>query len=194
MSVKIRILAISGSLRKASINRKMLNIAIEGAESAGVIVTPLCLLDYPLPLYDQDCEEEKGLPEKAKEIKALMRSHQGLLIASPEYNSSYTAALKNFIDWASRKESPDEPMLEAFNGKVAAIMSASPGPLGGIKGLANLRALLEAINVMVIPHQETLPSAYEMIEDTGRVKVERKHENIFNLGKELAELLIQLQK
>lgn len=106
----------------------MVQIAAAGAKSAGAEVTYLDLRDLPLPLYDEDLEAQEGLPTNARTLKDLMISHQGLLIASPEYNSSLTAVLKNAIDWASRP-APNEAPLAAFAGKVATIMSASPGAL-----------------------------------------------------------------
>jgi chromate reductase, NAD(P)H dehydrogenase (quinone) len=85
-----------------------------------------------LPLFDQDLEAEQGMPENGKKLKQLFIDHDGLLIASPEYNSSITGVLKNAIDWVSRP-GPGEPSLVAFRGKVATLLSASPGALGRLR-------------------------------------------------------------
>jgi chromate reductase len=115
-----RILAFAGSLRTGSFNKKLARVAADLAKEAGAQATFVDLRDFQLPLYDGDIEETQGLPEGAKQLKGLMREHDGFLIASPEYNSSFTGALKNAIDWVSRAEADDEPPLVAFKGKLAA--------------------------------------------------------------------------
>src|SRR6266850_6331625 len=134
-----RILAFAGSTRRESINKKLVAIAARGAREAGAEVTLIELKDFPLPLFDQDLEAEQGMPENGKQLKKLFIDHDGLLIASPEYNSSITAVLKNAIDWVSRP-APGEPPLVAFRSKVATLMSASFGALGGRRGLDHIRS------------------------------------------------------
>ena len=133
-----RILAFAGSTRRESFNKKLVAIAAQGAREAGAEVTLIDLKDFPLPLFDQDLEAEQGMPEIGKKLKKLFIDHDGLLIASPEYNSSFPAVLKNAIDWVSRP-APGEPSLVAFRGKVATLMSASPGALGGLRVVAEDR-------------------------------------------------------
>lgn len=193
MTVQPKILAFAGSLRKDSVNKKVLRVAINGATEAQGEVTFLDLKDYPLPLYDQDLEEAEGMPDNAKKLKEIFRQHDAFLIASPEYNSSYSGALKNMIDWVSRTESPDEPALECFKGKVAAIMSASPGPLGGFRGLIQLRSLLGCIFVTVIPEQKTLPAAFGAFDDSGNLKDEKTQQAFFDLGVKLANVARKLK-
>src|SRR5271167_1654777 len=113
-----RILAFAGSLRRDSFNKKLVSIAAHGAREAGAEVTLIDLKDFPLPLFDQDLEAAQEPPEAATKLKRLFIDHDGLLIASPEYNSSITAVLKNAIDWVSRP-APNETPLIAFKGKVA---------------------------------------------------------------------------
>jgi chromate reductase len=157
---KPRILAFGGSLRRDSFNRKLAAIAAEGAREAGAEVTLIALRDFPMPLFDQDLEAEIGKPAEAKRLKELFLCHQGLIIASPEYNSSYSAALKNAIDWVSRGDSPDEPPISALAGKSAVIMATSPGGLGGLRGLIPLRMLLGNLGITVLPDQIAISSAY----------------------------------
>lgn len=156
-----RILAFGGSLRRDSWNQKLAAVAAAGAREAGAEVTLLSLRDFPLPVFDEDLEAAGGMPENAKQLKALFREHHGLIIASPEYNSSVTAALKNAIDWISRTESKEESPLSALAGKTAILCAASPGALGGLRGLVHLRAILGNIGITVLPDQIALGKSYE---------------------------------
>jgi len=186
-----KILAFAGSTRIDSYNKKLVKIAAAGAKAAGAEVTYIDLRDLPLPLFDEDLEAQEGLPANARTFKDLLISHQGLLIASPEYNSSLTAVLKNAIDWASRP-APNEAPLAAFAGKVASIMSASPGTLGGLRGLVHLRSILGNIKVLVLPDQIALPKAYEAFNADGTLKDPKQQESIEKLGDGLTKILLKL--
>ncbi|MBN3944672.1 MAG: NAD(P)H-dependent oxidoreductase [Nostoc sp.] len=191
MASTSKILAFAGSTRIDSYNKKLVKIAAAGAKAAGAEVTYIDLRDLPLPLYDEDLEAQEGLPANARTFKDLLISHQGLLIASPEYNSSLTAVLKNAIDWASRP-APNEAPLAAFAGKVATIMSASPGALGGLRGLVHLRSILGNIKVLVLPDQIALPKAYEAFNADGTLKDPKQQESIELLGDGLTKILLKL--
>jgi len=186
-----RILAFAGSTRRDSFNRKIVRIAVAGARAAGAEVTELDLAELKLPLFDEDLEKSEGLPAAGLKLKQMMRAHQGLLIASPEYNSSVTAVLKNTIDWASRPE-PGEPPLSCFTGKVAALMSASPGALGGLRGLVHLRAILGNIQVLVLPDQVAVPKAHEALNEDGSLKDAKQQAAIAGLGEKLAKMVQKL--
>ncbi|MEZ0260440.1 MAG: NADPH-dependent FMN reductase [Alphaproteobacteria bacterium] len=151
MSKTPKILAFAGSTRKDSWNKKLLKEAAEAAHGAGAEVTVIDLADYPLPLYDGNLEAAQGLPENVKKLQKLFAEHDGFLIASPDYNGSYSAVLKNTVDWLTRKDKEHDPPLEPFKGKIAVIMSASPGALGGLRGLEKLHDLLDNLQVMVLP-------------------------------------------
>lgn len=179
-----KILAFAGSARKESFNKKLLQIAASGAQEA--VVTLIDLADYPMPLFDQDLEQDKGIPENALRFKKLLIEHDALMIASPEYNSAFSPLLKNVIDWASRAESDDEPPLAAYQGKIAAIMSASPGALGGLRGLVLLRMLLSNIGVIVLPEQQTIPQAFKAFNGDGSLIDKKKQESVISLGRKLA--------
>ena len=109
----IKLLAFSGSTRRDSFNKKILKIAVSAAETKGAEITLLDLKDYPLPFYDGDLEQEKGLPENAIKLKEIIKKQDGFLIASPEYNSAFSGILKNTIDWASRPN-PAEKNLKMY--------------------------------------------------------------------------------
>ena len=191
MSNKAKIIAFAGSTRKDSYNKKLVKIAVEGAKDAGAEVTYIDLEDYPLPLFDEDFESSQGHPENVRKLKDLFLEHNGLLISSPEYNSSYSGVFKNTIDWLSR---PVEgyPPLECFVDKVAVLMAASPGSLGGLRGLFQLRSLLSNIKVTVLPDQIALTSAGSAFENDTTLKDAKMHDNIKGLGKKLTETINKL--
>lgn len=132
----VKILAFAGSARKASFNKKLVKVAVEGAKKAGAEVTYLDFRDLPLPLYDEDLESVEGLPDNALKLKALMKEHHGFLIACPEYNSSITPLLKNAIDWASR-QSAGEPPLVCFKEKTALINECFSRRVGRFAGIGS---------------------------------------------------------
>ncbi len=165
----IKVLVFAGSLRKDSYNKKLARVAAGIARDAGAEVTTLDLADVPLPIYDGDLEDREGVPASVLQLKAMFRAHDAFLIASPEYNSSVSAALKNLIDWLSRPVK-DEPSLACFRGKTAALFSASPGALGGLRGLVHLRAILGNIGVLLIADQLAIGKADDAFAEDGALK------------------------
>ncbi|SCK06515.1 NADPH-dependent FMN reductase [Vogesella sp. LIG4] len=186
-----RILAFAGSARKDSWNKKLVAIAAEGARVAGAEVTLLDLRDFPMPLYDGDEESAQGMPAHAQALRELMLSHQGLLIASPEYNGSIAPLLKNVIDWVSRPlagQSGPSP----YSGKVATLMSASPGGFGGLRGLVHVRAILGNLGVIVLPEQLAIGSAHEAFAADGSMSSDKQQAAVAELGAGQARLLAKL--
>lgn len=186
MATNPKILAFAGSNRKESFNRKLLHVAIEAAKKAGGEVMFLDLKDYPLPIMDQDLEKEKGVPENAMKLKKIFIEHHGFLIASPEYNSSVTPLLKNTIDWVSRPV-PNEPPMAAYSGKLATLLSASPGALGGLRGLVHLRAILGNIGMIVLPDQVAISTASEAFNPDGSLKDAKQGPKLEGAVKKLVE-------
>lgn len=184
--MSLKILAFNGSLRIDSWNYKMVRIAGNIVEQAGAMVSYLHLNDVPMPLFSEDLESEQGMPVNAKRFKQMLIDHDAFLIASPEYNSSISAALKNALDWASRRES-DETGLLAFKGKLAAIMSASPGALGGLRGLVHLRALLTNMGVLVLPQQYALSQANRQFDEEGNLYNDEVRKKVRACALELLE-------
>ena len=187
-----RILAFCGSLRRDSFNQKLATIAAAGAREAGAEVTVIALRDFPLPVFDEDLEAAKGLPAEAKKLKQLFLEHDGLIIASPEYNGSLPAALKNALDWVSRTETDDEPSLAAFTGKTAILCAASPGGLGGLRGLVHVRAILGNIGVTVLPDQIAVSQAHKAFGPDGLLTDEKQAAKVKSLGAQLARHLAKL--
>jgi chromate reductase, NAD(P)H dehydrogenase (quinone) len=192
MSNQPKLLVFAGSLRKESFNKKLVKIAEAGAKEAGADTTFLDLADLELPIYNQDDEDKNGLPAGARKLKDLMLNHDGFLIAAPEYNSSITAALKNAIDWASRPNQ-GEGNLACFKGKVVGLVSASPGALGGLRGLVHVRAIFNNIFSLVIPEQVAVVKAHEAFNDDGSLKDAKQQQAVMDVGRNVAKLAAKLK-
>lgn len=171
MGEPLRVLAFSGSNRGASFNDRLVGVAADAAEGAGAAVTRLRLADLPIPLFSEDLEAESGMPENARVFKQHLIDHHAFLISCPEYNSSITPALKNALDWASRRQGEEASMI-AYRGKVAGLLAASPGALGGLRGLVTVRSILSNIGVHVIPEQVAVSSAFEAFAEDGTLRDE----------------------
>lgn len=185
--VQPKILVFSGSLRTDSFNHKLAVAASKGAEAAGAIVTIIRLREFQLPLYDQEIEDHQGLPENCLKLKELFKAHHGFLIGCPEYNSSISGVLKNTIDWVSRPREGEQP-LECFDRKVIGLVAASPGGLGGIRGLPVERMLLGHIKAIVLPDQFSLAKAHEAFDDQGKLKDDTQRGMAEGVGKAVAEV------
>lgn len=184
-----KLIFFAGSARKDSHTKKLARYASEIAGSiSGIEATFIDLADYPMPIYNGDLEAESGLPENARKLKKIFLESDGFFIVTPEYNSSYSALLKNTLDWISRSESKDEPALAAFDGKVAAISAASPGHFGGLRALTPLRILLSNMSVLVIPNQIAVAKAHEAFDENGRLKGEDCSGRLKNVVNKLAGL------
>ena len=189
MAKKPKILAFAGSLREHSYNKRVVKTAVEGAKSAGGEVTYIDLSQYPMPVYNADDHEKFGFDENALAFQKLLSEHDGFLIASPEYNGSIPGGLKNAIDWASRK-SENFAMGEVFKGKVAAIMTASPGSFGGIRCLAHLRGVFSILLVNVLPSEIAVASVGKMFDGDGEEMTDEKMKKILeDLGASLVDML-----
>ena len=162
----IKVLVFAGSARRDSLNKKLARLAAAAAEKAGAEVTYIDLNDYPMPIYHGDEEAATGIPENGKKLKALFKSHQALIIASPENNSSVSSLLKNTIDWLSRADGTESGMVP-FKDKTALLIAASPGPFGGVRGLNHLRDIISRLGVLTWPDMMTVGNADTAFTDTG---------------------------
>jgi chromate reductase len=187
-----RVLAFAGSLRRNSFNKQLVAVAASRAQQQGAEVTQLDLRDFPLPLYDGDLEDADGIPEAATKLYELLRAHDAILLSSPEYNSSISGVLKNAIDWVSRPRE-GEPPLAAFSGKIAGLLSASPGQLGGLRGLVHVRAILGNIGVLVIPEQVAVGTAHEAFSPDGTLNDEKLSSRVDKLVASLVSTTTRLK-
>lgn len=190
----VRVLGFAGSTREGSYNKALVRIALQGARGAGAEITYLDLRDLPLPLFDEDLERQKGAPRNATLLTELFKANRGFLISSPEYSGSVSGVLKNVIDWVSRVE--PKPSADAARGplagKVAAIMSAATGSLGGVRGLIHLRSILNDIGVIVLPDYLCIPRAHSAFDAYGRLNDERYGAHALALGMQLTITLRKL--
>lgn len=166
-----RLLAFSGSARRDSLNKKLLANVVEATRAAGADVTVVDFRELPLPLYDGDLEAAGGLPDNAKKLIELITQYHGVLVASPEYNSMLTPLLRNAFDWCTRADE------NSLIGKTAAVVSASPGMLGGLRSMTRARQLLLHLGCHLVPVQCILPQADKAFRCRGKTNPERGHRN-----------------
>jgi NAD(P)H-dependent FMN reductase len=187
MSV-LKILVIPGSLRTGSHNAKLAAAAAYEFALAGVDVTRISLADFPLPIYDGDLQAKSGVPRHAVNLKRMIASYHGVLVVTPEYNSSVPPLLKNTIDWVSRVQDPHEARGEVFFGRPFAIAAASENRLGGSRALQALRLILSACRALVIPNQLALSFADQAYDEMDRLRKEADIEAMKALVGQLIEL------
>lgn len=166
----------------------ILHIRDQGAE-----VTQIDLSEFAMPLYDGDLEADQGPPESATRLFNLMKEHDGLLLACPEYNSSITPVLKNTIDWVSRPREGEQP-LAAFSGKVAGLLSASPGALGGLRGLVHVRSILGNMGVFVVPNQLAVSSAHTAFDQAAAILDPKVSKQLEGVVRQLVETTEKLNR
>jgi chromate reductase, NAD(P)H dehydrogenase (quinone) len=166
----LKILVIPGSLRTGSLNAKLAAAIAHELVQSGADVTRISLSDFPLPIYDGDLQSKSGVPKHAVNLKRMIGAHHGVLIVTPEYNSSVPALVKNTIDWISRVQDPHETRGEVFRSAVFGIASASGNRLGGMRALAALRLILTACHASVVPNQLALSFADQAYDEMERLK------------------------
>ena len=166
----LKILVIPGSLRTGSLNARLAAAAAHEFAKAGAEVTRISLGDFPLPIYDGDLQTKSGVPKNAINLKRMIGAHHGVLIVTPEYNSSVPPLVKNTIDWVSRVQDAHETRGQIFRQRAFAIAAASEGRLGGTRCLAALRLILSACHATVIPNQLALSFADQAYDDMDRLK------------------------
>lgn len=186
------ILVFAGSVRRESVNRKLARVAAQAVEAAGGQATLLELADYPMPLYDGDLEAEGGPPENAFRLQEAIAAHAGLIVVSPEYNHSIPALLKNTLDWVSR--TPRVRGANPFAGKVAGLMAASPGGLGGLQGLDTVQRVLTTVGALVLPRVVAVPHADRAFDAEGRLTDEAAARRVAELAAEVADIAGRLAR
>ena len=190
-----KLLIFAGSTRLDSFNRKLAGVATAMARASGAEVTHIELVDFDIPMYNADLEA-RGTPPDVMRLKQLMLDHPAWIVCSPEYNGSYTALLKNTIDWASSPVKGDPVWrdgLRSFSGKVVGLLSASPGALGGLRSQGHLAPLLFNLQCWVAPTAFALGnagSAFDaqgaLVNDSHRQKVQAVIDQVLFAAQRLA--------
>src|SRR5215469_13178085 len=184
----LKILVIPGSLRSGSHNVKLAAVGAYEFARAGAEVTRISLGDFPLPIYDGDLQARSGVPKNAVNLKRMIASHHGVLLVTPEYNSSVPPLIKNTIDWITRVQDRHEVRGQVFREKPFAIAAASEGRLGGTRALAALRLILSACRATVVPNQLALSFADRAYDDMDRLKEEADIEALNALVRQLIDV------
>jgi NAD(P)H-dependent FMN reductase len=184
----LKILVIPGSLRSGSHNVKLAAVAAYEFARAGAEVTRISLGDFPLPIYDGDLQARSGVPKNAVNLKRMIASHHGVLLVTPEYNSSVPALVKNTIDWITRVQDENESRGQVFREKPFGIAAASESRLGGSRALSALRLILSACRATVIPNQFALSFADQAYDDMDRLKNPSDMEAMRALVRQLIEV------
>lgn len=182
-----KILVFAGSIRAGAYSGKTADIAQHELALQGADVTRISLADYPLPIMDEDLEEAKGIPENAFKLARLIAAHDGVLIATPEYNGSMPPLLKNVIDWVSRVSKDGGKPLKPYPGKVMAICSSSDGHFAGIRSAGHLRAVLAHIGCEVVAPQCSVPYGAKAFDDDGNFVEERPKKAMKKVCRTLVE-------
>jgi NAD(P)H-dependent FMN reductase len=194
---KVKILVFAGSARRDSLNKKLARIAARHAGEAGGEATFIDLQDYPMPIYHGDLEAAEGLPAHARRLRETFLAHDGLLIASPENNSSVTALLKNTLDWLSRSIGDGKGVnsgLAPYRGKLAGLLSASPGPFAGVRGLPHQRQILSSLGVTVLGAQVSIPRADHAFTAQGALADEHQDALVAKLARAVVETAGKLRE
>jgi NAD(P)H-dependent FMN reductase len=166
----LKILVIPGSLRTGSLNARLAAVISHELAQSGADVSRISLSDFPLPIYDGDLQAKSGVPKQAVNLKRMIGAHHGVVIVTPEHNSSVPALVKNTIDWVSRVQDPHETRGQVFRERVFAIAAASGGRLGGTRALAALRLILTACHATVVPDQLALSFADHAYDEMDHLK------------------------
>jgi len=164
----MHLLFFAGSLRADSVNKKYAREALRFAKELGHDGEFIDLKSYPLPLMDEDIQNNEGFPAPLAQLAEKIAKADALVISSPEYNGGISSPLKNALDWLSRLS----PMPLAD--KSLLLLAASPGPLSGVRGLWHTRVPFEAVGVHVYPAMSGLGGAFDAFDAEGKLKDEKK--------------------
>jgi chromate reductase len=188
MPDSVRLLFFAGSARQGSYNRKLTRCAHQAAVAKGFAADLIELADYPMPIYNGDAETAEGAPENARKLMELMRTYQGIFIASPEYNASVTPLLKNTLDWVSRVRDPADKGFDVYRSRVFALGAASPGQFGGMRSLLAIRQVLAVgLGALVLPDQIAITNAASAFDESGALLNERSRTLLDSLVTRLAD-------
>jgi chromate reductase len=191
----MKLLVFAGSTRQTSLNRRLAKVAAQIALDAGAEVSHIELADFDIPMYNADLEA-KGTPADVLRLKQVMFEHPAWIVCSPEYNGSYTALLKNTIDWVSSPVKADPAWsdgFKSFRGKVVGMLSASNGALGGLRSQSHLAPLLINAQCWLAPKAFALGRAAEAFDVNGALIDENHRKNVQDVVEQVLWAASRLQ-
>ena len=192
----IRLLIIAGSERAGAYSRRLARVAAAAARRDGSDVTEFDLRALALPIYDGDLEHASGVPAAALQLRDAIHAHDALLLVTPEYNGFPTPLVLNAFDWMSRipATAAGGAGLAATANKPAALLSSSPGPLGGLRAMTLMRQYLQGNFAMIVaPQQYALGRAGEAFDESGALKDAKAQQMVENVLAAIGELATALK-
>lgn len=187
MPIIPKILVFAGSVRSGAFSGRAADVAQKTLAMQGGEVTRISLADYPLPIMDEDLEREHGIPENAVRAARHIAAHDGVLIATPEYNGSIPPLLKNTVDWVSRVRHDGRKPFRPLEGKPVGLCSSSRGRYGGIRAIAHLRAVLVRCRMEVVSPECSVPEGERAFDENGEFSDKRMQQSMEHLCRTLLE-------
>lgn len=157
------IVAIPGSIRRASLNRRLLRAAAARLTAAGATVDEADVEAMDLPIYNGDLQDRDGVPAAAVDLQARIAAADGVLIASPEYNGAFSPLLKNTLDWITRVD------MVTFQPTLIGLIGASPGRRGAVHGMGMVEEMFRYMRCTVHQPHFSVPTANEAMDDAGEI-------------------------
>lgn len=183
----MKFVILPGSMRKGSFNKQFGRSAEAHLKKMGHQIEFVDLKALDLPLYDGDLEAEKGIPDAVTVLEATLKSADGFIVVSPEYNGGTPGVLKNCFDWISRVKS------HGIAGMPTLVLTASPGPAGGLRSSLVTKEFLSNLLALVYPEVLCLGKANEAFDEKGSIKDEKMDERLLKLLKSFEEYTRKLR-
>jgi len=193
----IRLLIIAGSERAGAYSRHLARVAAAAARRDGCEVTEFDLRALALPIYDGDLEQASGMPAAALRLRDAVLASDALLLVTPEYNGFPTPLMLNAFDWLSRipASAPGGSGLAATANRPAALLSSSPGPLGGLRAMNLMRQYLAGNFAMIVaPQQYALGRASEAFDEAGALKDAKAQQMVEGVLTAIGDLATALRR
>ncbi len=187
----LKILTFSGSTRIGSLNTRLAQAAAFQLAEAGAEVTQISLADFPLPIFNGDLNNDEDRPGNVLKLARMFQNHDAAFIACPEYNSSITPLLKNTLDWVSVTKQDGNVKLNPYGGLVVGLGAASPGALGGIRGLYHVRSVLMNVGAQIVTEQCGVSNASAAFDEGGKLTDERQIGYLKNTCRSIMEMAIE---
>ena len=175
-TIHVKVVGISGSLRKASYTRRAVAISLEGAAETGAVTQLIDLRDYDLPFSSGD-PRERNYPADVYRLREEIRNADGVILGSPEYHGGMSGVLKNALDLMR---------IQEFEGKLIGLVGVSGGKMGAINALLSLRNVGRALHAWVIPEQVSIAQAWRKFDPDGVIADNELRKRLQHIGRQVA--------